>query len=293
MTREERKQYNFWLVRRNNNDGEIEKQCTECKEWKIENQENFYLHNKQKPELGFTPGCRECNKKRSVEYRHRDIEKTREKDSEYYHSHKDLCHERMDSYRGRHHSKIKQKEKIWQRTHPDKLKEYGLRHRNHDITESEWRLCLKVFGNKCAYCGLPYEQHIVKRNGKYITMNLHKDHIDYEGYNDLRNATPCCQNCNSSKSQDDMEKWFREQKFFSEEKLQFIYWWVAEGYKEYIDDKPPYRILREKNVDNNKFHFNLWTVDEKRNTLEIVATKDKRKSLDEDIKDLLEQIKNK
>jgi hypothetical protein len=59
---------------------------------------------------------------------------------------------------------------------------------------------------------------------------------------------------------------------------------TSEGYKQYIEDKPPYRIIKEKNENNNKFHWNLWTVDNMRNLIEIVAIKDKKKDLDEDIK---------
>ena len=143
-------------------------------------------------------------------------------------------------------------------------------HRQHDITEAEWRSCLKVFDNTCAYCGLPYKQHIVKRNGKYIIMKFHKEHVDDDGYNDLRNDAPACKSCNCGKHEHDMEGWFRKQKFFSE-------------------DKPPYRIIREKNKDNAKFHFNLWSVDEMRNTLEIISTKDKRKDLEEDIEIFLKR----
>lgn len=288
MKKGEKLKIYYWeKYHRINDKGIVERQCTQCGEWLEENTDNFYMMNKSKPELGFSSKCKICFRKDSVEYRHRDIEKTREKDNNYYNEHKDLCHTRMNSYRGKNHTKIKKKEKEWQQSNPDKLKEYNLRHRTHDITASEWLGCLSVLGNKCAYCGLPYEQHIVKRNDKYICMKLHKDHVDYNGYNDLRNAVPGCQNCNSSKSQDDMEEWFRKQKFFSEEKLALIKWWISEGYKDYIEDKPPYRILRERNKNSSKYHFNLWSVDEMRNVVEIIATKDKKKDLEKDIKDYL------
>lgn len=59
MTREERKQYNFWLTRREVN-GVIEKQCSICRDWKEETLDNFYLMNKSKPELGYSASCRKC-----------------------------------------------------------------------------------------------------------------------------------------------------------------------------------------------------------------------------------------
>lgn len=178
----------------------------------------------------------------------------------------------------------------WRKTHPEKCREYSKMHRNHDITEKEWKGCLSVFNNQCVYCGLPFEKHIMKRNGKDILMRLHKDHVDDEGCNDLRNAVPSCQSCNSRKHQDSLDEWYPKQKFFTAERYNKIIWWTMEGYKEYIEEKPPYRILKEKNEDNGKFHFNLWSVDEMRNIVDIIATKDKRKDLNEDIKGYLKSI---
>lgn len=172
------------------------------------------------------------------------------------------------------------KQKIWQRKNPEKLKQYALNHRQHDITEAEWRGCLKVFDNACAYCGLPVTQHIVQRNGKCIIMNLHKDHADHEGYNDLRNAIPACRSCNDRKWSFPMEEWYKEQEFFNEERLKFIKWWIGDGYKEYIDNKPPYRVIRKKNINNNKFHWELWSVDEMRNFVTLLTIGAKKKDLD-------------
>jgi len=172
----------------------------------------------------------------------------------------------------------------WIRAHPEKAKMYQEKHRQHDITEKEWRDCLKVFDNTCAYCGLPHKQHIIKRMGKYITMKFHKEHVDDKGYNDLRNAVPACQRCNSSKHQDSLDKWYLKQKFFSIDKYNFIVWWTTEGYKDYIDDKPPYRIVKKKNEDNNKFHHELWTVDVYRNMVEYVDRRKTKKEIEQDIK---------
>jgi hypothetical protein len=165
---------------------------------------------------------------------------------------------------------------------PDKYKEYNKNHRQHDITKEEWRNELEVFNYKCAYCGIS-EQEAKKKYGQ----KLHKDHVDHEGYNDLRNAVPGCKICNSHKWEYDFEEWYRQQEFFSEEKLEFINWWVTEGYKDYIEDKPPYRIIKERNEDNRTYHWNLWTVDEKRNQIKIIATESKKKDLNIHIKNYL------
>jgi len=290
LTREERNKYNYWLIRRIIN-GIVEKQCSQCKEWKEDNLNNFYMINKKKPNLGFTPRCRKCGTKASVDRYAKSPERMKEYAITYRAEHIDKCISDIKQWRAevQDHDHKREYEIQYYKKYPEKHKLYQQNHRQHDITEAEWRSCLKVFDNTCAYCGLPYKQHIVKRMGKYIIMNFHKEHSDDKGYNDLRNALPACKSCNSRKHDSDMEEWYRRQKFFSEERYNKIIWWLTDGYKDYIEDKPPYRIIREKNKDNAKFHFNLWSVDEMRNTLEIISTKDKRKDLEEDIEIFLKR----
>ena len=89
-----------------------------------------------------------------------------------------------------------------------------------------------------------------------------------------------------------MEEWYRKQDYFDEERFVFIKWWIVEGYKEYIESKPPYRVIREKNIEDSKYHFNLWSVDEMRNTLEIIATKNRKKELKINIEEYLTKLSN-
>jgi hypothetical protein len=138
----------------------------------------------------------------------------------------------------------------------------------------EWRKELEVFNYCCAYCGISEEN-----SKRILKQRLHKDHADDQGYNDLRNAIPACKSCNSKKHQDDLETWYRQREFFTEERLQLINWWLTEGYKEYIEDKPPYKIIRKQNEDKRTFHWELWSVDEQRNMIECLFIRDKRKDI--------------
>jgi len=273
----------FKLNHRTNNDEKIERRCTKCLEWKEENIDNFYMKNKKTPELGFTPACRSCTKTKSNKYREEHWQEHSDSFKQWRADHLDYMIDYNKQWRIDHSYHVKIYIDIYRKDNPDKVKQYTLNHRQHDITESEWRSCLKVFNNTCAYCGISIEQHIVKRKGKYIIMQFHKEHVDDEGYNDLRNAVPSCRDCNSHKHQYNMEEWFRCQEFFDEERLSFIKWWLTEGYKEYIEYKPPYRIIKKKNEDNNKFHHELWSVDEYRNTVECLAIADKKKDLIKDV----------
>ena len=51
-----------------NEDGEIERRCTICEDWKPENTENFYMMNKSKPEKGYMSQCKECIRKKAIKY---------------------------------------------------------------------------------------------------------------------------------------------------------------------------------------------------------------------------------
>ncbi len=167
----------------------------------------------------------------------------------------------------------------YQKSDTYKSKHYSDNHRVHDITKSEERALLEIFNFSCAYCGMTLTEHRRKFNQK-----LHDDHVDYNGYNDIRNDVPACKNCNCSKWKHPMKEWYESQEFYSIDKYNKIIWWVTEGYKGYIESKPPYRIIRKQNEGLNTYHFQLYTVDEKRNFIECIATGNKKKDLNKDIK---------
>lgn len=269
-------------------DGVEYKQCKDCLEWFVMNNDNFGTCNGNKDKYNMS--CIKC----LHEYGHNQYMKDREerikKSAIYQLENKDKrvkwtkTYYQKDYVQETHRkSRLEQKESGYHdnylKRNPDKVRLYTQNHRIHDISESEWRNCLKVFGNTCAYCGIPIEEHIAQRKGKYFIMNFHKEHVDDKGYNDLRNAVPSCRRCNSWKHQYDMEEWYKKQDFFTKERLAFIKWWITEGYKDYIEEKPPYRIVRKQNEGLKTFHWEVWSVDEKRNVVELISMSDKKKDL--------------
>lgn len=257
------------------NNGIIERRCSKCQDWLVEDINNYYMRNKKKPELGYSPECKKCviersaiiqnnNKERSDQYkrnwRKKNKEKAKKQSADWHQTHKERRQEDLRRF---------------VRLNPEKVKEYGQNHRIHDITKNEWECCLIIFDHRCVYCGISEEESL-----KIYKQVLHKDHYDPNGVNNLSNAVPACKMCNSFKHQDDAEIWFRSQEFFDEDSLEHIKWWITEGYKEFIEDKPPYRITKKQNEDNKKFHWELWTVDEKRNIVECIHRVDKKKDLD-------------
>lgn len=279
MTKEEYKNYIYWLTRRKIND-KIEKRCSQCKEWKKENDENYYLKNKSKLELGYTPECKICAKKRANKWRVNNMDKARESVKKNRKTEKTIERERQRDQTDYM--------KSWRKNHPEKCIEYSSLHRKHDITKTEWKKCLEIFDYKCAYCDITQGEHL-----KIHKQSLHKEHVDDEGYNDLRNAIPSCKRCNSSKHKFTLEEWYKKQKFFSEEKLKLIYWWISKGYKDYIEEKLPYKIIKRMNKEINKYHYELWSMDEKRNMGELLAIENNKIDLNRHIEKYLKQLKPK
>ena len=273
LTREEK----YWLNHKIINNI-LHRLCSTCKEWLPETIDYFYYKNKSKPEKGYSSECKSCSVKRTqvniegkkeqyLDYWSKYHKKIYEEDSKYRQNRIDFANQqREDGY-----------QLNWQKANPERCNYLSSLHRDHDVSTKEYEAMLKVFDYKCAYCGMTYEEH-----KKKFKERLHNDHVDDDGYNDLRNDAPACKSCNCGKHEHDMEGWFRKQKFFSEDKLELIKWWTSEGYKLYIEDKPPYRITKSrvyKEDSSYTYQFELWSVDEKRNMIECVAIGNKKKDL--------------
>jgi len=237
----------------------------------------FYKNSKNKTD-GFYPYCRDCSILFAWDWQLDNMDRKIELDRVF---------RKTDKYQewGRKHANEQRENGYsskWRKNNPDKCIEYTKLHRNHDVSLKEEESMLKVFDYKCAYCGMTLDEHL-----KINKQKLHKEHVDDEGYNDLRNCIPACRSCNTGKHEYKIEEWFRKQKFFTEEKLQFIYWWMNEGYKDYIEEKLPYKISRKKDKSDDKVYYELWTVNEKRDLVECIATGRHKKDLDIHIKELI------
>lgn len=123
----------------------------------------------------------------------------------------------------------------WQRNNPDKCQGYSQQHDNHDISEKEWEACKKYFNYKCAYCGMPLEDHWVQYAGKMILGDFHKEHKIHDGSNGLENCIPACKSCNSSKHTAIFEEWYNiHNPNFTKSRYNKIIKWCTEDYKQYL-----------------------------------------------------------
>lgn len=241
-----------------NKNNEIEKFCPICKEWKLCNEEYFYKNKSNKTD-GLCPNCKECDIEKSKQ-RIKDIGKEAfiagVRASQI--RHEDTFKKYQHDYDIKNREQRRNKLARWQKSlkGKERTKKYSEKryHKNHKVNKKEWISCKEYFSNKegeycCAYCGLPISQHFKLYRGEITNIDLHKEHVIHNGENDLSNCIPSCQSCNSSKSKNEMEIWFREKEFFTEERLQKIYKWLDEDYKLYIAEHKPKRKYIKKAIN--------------------------------------------
>jgi len=243
LTRNERKEYNYWLTRRKINNT-IEKRCSVCQVWKEESINNYYMVNKSKPELGYTPACRICLTDKSIERRHKDIEKTRKNDLKYYYGHKDICFVRMNNYKTKNEEEWRLYYKGYLLNNKDKTRGYTQKRKvkNHKISKKEWIACKLYFGNCCAYCGLPLNKHTRIYAGKIQKCDLNKEHVIDDGRNDIKNCIPSCGSCNFSKHKKTLNEFYNPtNKDYTYERYYKIYMWLRYDCKKYIQKKKYYK----------------------------------------------------
>jgi len=115
------------------------------------------------------------------------------------------------------------------KNNPEQFKKYNQQHRNHNIADEQFESCKKYFKYERCFCGMSEEEAIIK-----YKQRLHKEHADDDGANDLSNCIPACKGCNSSKWKFELKRWYLQQDFYSEERLQKINKWLNEDYKKFI-----------------------------------------------------------
>lgn len=196
----------------------------------LANTNNFYKNNKA-PD-GLFPYCKECDKVKSTQWIKENPERYKELRGKHHKTEKFKEWNKTNSKKFRENGTTLN----WQRSNPDKVKGYRIKYseKKHNITIKEWESCKKYFIHRCAYCGLPIEEHWIKFRGKIQLGDFHKEHIDDEGANDLSNCVPSCKECNSSKHEFEFEEWYSQQEFYSEERYNRIIKWTTEDYKKYI-----------------------------------------------------------
>lgn len=215
-------------------DGEINKKCSDCKQWFPMNSEYFYKNSSNKKD-GYNTYCKECTKFRSAKWQQDNYERYRKGFIERSRKKRQIP-EKAEYHR------VKAREqresgylKIYQRNNPEKMKKYRLKYQNkkHDIANNEWENCKAYFDYSCAYCGISEEE-------AYDTyqQRFHKEHVDHYGANDLSNCVPACKGCNSKKWKYEFDEWYNSNnEIYSKQRYNRIIRWLNNDYKKYINNE--------------------------------------------------------
>ena len=193
-----------------------------------------YFKNRKDSKDGFRNECKECSAKAFKQYKENHKEHLANYQREWSKANKEKRSEYMATYGPKHYQKnkieIDKKHVIYNRSYiktlhgqmldiAKKNKRKALKGQNGgSYTVDQWLICLEFFSNRCAYSG-----EIITKN------NLNTDHIiplHSGGSSYINNMCPSVDLINFSKNNNDMETWYRKQKYFSEERLNKIFEWM-------------------------------------------------------------------
>lgn len=199
--------------------------------------DNFYKNSGKKD--GCDSYCKECRKENDKEYRQRNKQRNKENITEKKCSccgkilsinnfYKDSCNK--DGYNNQCKECRKEIDKEYLQNPQGQAVKFNARNRRrmkekqqgNGITTEQWYEMNSWFEWKCAYSGEPL-------NKSKDTYGRSIDHIvalKNGGEHEIWNLVPMRLGYNSSKNDNlDMEEWYRQQEYFSEERLQKIYEW--------------------------------------------------------------------
>lgn len=215
------------------------KECVDCK--KVKSLNDFYSYKKRNKKgreyIYYYPYCKECAVQRAYKWKESHLDS-------YYKSIKKRDSKPSEKIRRRELGRKRREQgkyREWLRKNKDKIQQYykkKYKYRTHNISDEEWLQCKLYFDNSCAYCGLHIDNHYIKYKGQLKKSDLHKEHVDHNGANDLSNCVPACKSCNSEKNTYQLTEWYNENNpKFDINRLNKIQKWLNEDYKKYIKTK--------------------------------------------------------
>jgi hypothetical protein len=203
------------------------KLCNICLQWMpFENE--FYKNEMNKVD-GRNPYCKDCTKKKSTKWRHDNPEKHRVHFTTMNNKKIHKVYKQINNKKRKENGDIS----AWLKDNPDRQREYGRRQRErkHKLTEYQWDACRLYFNYRCAYCDKTWEQNKLETK-----KDLHKEHFDFSGVNNLSNCLPSCRDCNSHKWEFPFEEWYTEDNpVYDLDRKQKLYKWINDDHKSYLN----------------------------------------------------------
>ena len=185
------------------------------KEERLEYQKQYYQENKEE--------IKEYQK----QYNKENKEKVAEVKKQYYENHKEKTIEYQKQYYQENKEKILEYQKQYSINNPHIVfnarnkRRSRLENQGRGITGEQWYEMMKYFDWCCAYSG----EYIGGNKNKDIRSIDHIIALDNDGLNEPWNCVPMFRPYNSSKRAKEMEEWYKQQPYFSEERLIKIYTW--------------------------------------------------------------------
>ena len=196
----------------------------QCKQYHEDNRDKISEYHKQ---------YHEDNRDKISEYHKQHYKENRDKILEqrkqYYENNKDKELERCKQYRDTPQGQVV----AFNKNHRRRLRKQN---QGNGINTEQWKECMNYFNWECAYSGIT----LTKENRSI-------DHIkplNQDGEHEIWNVVPMDRGLNSSKNNKDLLEWYKEQPFFSEERLQKIYEW-----QEYAFNKWGYETLEDNELE--------------------------------------------
>lgn len=214
--------------------------CSLCNDWKEIS--DYYGQKKYSKSKGhyiyYPPYCKECTILKAKNWQDENYDRYQEGFNERARKRREIP-ENLEYHRIKaNEQRNSGYQKEWQKNNKDKIKLYGEDRRynkTHEISKDEWEDCKNYFNYRCAYCGLEVENHFMSVRGKLIASDLHKEHVNHDGLNDLSNCVPSCKNCNSRKWKYSLEDWYnKDNEVYDENRYKKILNWLDDDYTSYL-----------------------------------------------------------
>ena len=174
----------------------------------IEKAKEYYKNNKEKIQ------------KQAKERYYNDIELSQSRNKENYNKHKEQRLKYMKEYN------IKNPEVAFNSKNKRRIRE---EEQGSGITKEQWKEMMDFFNWQCAYSG-----ESLNGNNKERTID-HIIPLAKNGQHEVWNLVPMKLKYNSSKHTNDMEEWYKNQPFYSDERLDKIYTWQKYAYYKWSD----------------------------------------------------------
>lgn len=218
-----------------------------CKGCKSEQNEDYRNQNKAKIK-DYQDRYRKEHSMEKLQYNKSYYLKNKEgfriRNKIYRSENRDKIRESKKQYRKANLARFRESKRVYQKQYrqanPELPKMYNHKRRARvkgaggSYTQEQLKECINFFNGCCAYTG---EQ--LERDNKY-----HIDHIkavSKGGTSFIYNLVPATAEANLSKGNKDLETWYKEQPYYSPERLEKIYQWQKYSYNKYSKEEEQHK----------------------------------------------------